>query len=259
MLAWQRCLYNDGLGNVISCVNLNFAVCLLVACCYCPCQPHATPLSISTFELVRRSLLTVMIPFRVKRKLPPAMSVAERFPSPDPSDPFAPLWVIRSRISSEQDCQHSIELRQPTLVTQRLSPEYHLCEVGDEDSGGTESDTTVPHVRFKAIRRPFHGRRFPRFLAQKKTALDDSTTANKANYKHIRRAFISTPVVSVVLQESEEKCLVPMSDCSVYRTAGPIPESLNTYFACASGRLRHSQSFGIGRPKSSRKQLLSSL
>ena len=192
-----------------------------------------------------------MIPFRVKRKPPPAISFAERFPSPDPSDPLAPLWVLRSRISSQQDCQHPIELSQPTQATQRLSPEYHLCEVGDGHSSGTESDATVPHVRL-----PSHSRRFARFLRQEKTTLDDSTTANKANYKHICKAFISPPMVSMVLQESKGKHLVPMSDCPVYETAGPIPS--NTYSACNSGRLRHSQSFGIGCPKSSRKQLLSS-
>lgn len=204
-----------------------------------------------------------MIPSRVKRKPPPAISFAERFPSPDPSDPFAPLWVLRSRASSQQDCHHSIELSQPTQATQHLSPEYHLCEVRDGDSSGTESDTTVPHVKFKAVRRPFHGRqnsqnRFARFLAREKTTLDDTTTANKADYKHVRKAFISRPVVSVVLQESKEKHLVPMCDCPVYETAGPIPECSNTYSACDSGRSRHSQSFHTSRAKSSQKQLLSS-
>jgi hypothetical protein len=204
-----------------------------------------------------------MIPSRVKRKPPPAISVAERFPLPDPSDPFAPLWVLRSRISSQQDRHHSIELSQPTQSTQRLSPEYHLCDIGDGGSSGTESDTTVPHVRFKAVRRLSHGRqnsqnRFARFLAQKNTTLDDSNAANKADYKHIRKAFISRPVVSMVHQEFEEKHLVPMSDYPVYKTAGPIPESLNTYYASDSGRLRHLQSFDTGRAKSSRKQLISS-
>ena len=187
-----------------------------------------------------------MISSRVKRKPPPAISVAERFPSPDPSDPFAPLWVLRSRISSQQDRQHSIGLSQATPeATQRLSPEYHLC---DGDSSCTESDTTVPHVRFKPVRRPSHGRqnsqRLARFLVQKKTTLNDSTTANKADYKHARQAFISRPVVSMVLQESKEKHLVPMGDCPVYERN--------------SRHLRHSQSFDTGRAKSLRKQLLSS-
>lgn len=207
-----------------------------------------------------------MIPSRVKRKPPPAISIAERFPSPDPSDPFAPLWVLRSRIASQQDRQYSIE----TQATQRLSPEYRLCEVRDGDSSGTESDTTVPHVRFKPVRRPSHGRsvrqpshgrqnsqRFARILVQK-TTLDDATTANKEDYKHIRKAFISRPVVSVVLQESKEKRLVPMRDCPVYGTAGPGSQSLDTYDACDSGHLRHSQSFDTSRANSSRKQSLSS-
>jgi hypothetical protein len=38
--------------------------------------------------------------YRVRRKPPPTIDVAEKYPSPDPHDPFAPLWVLRNRTSS---------------------------------------------------------------------------------------------------------------------------------------------------------------
>ncbi|KAF8199685.1 hypothetical protein BJ912DRAFT_661532 [Pholiota molesta] len=37
---------------------------------------------------------------RIRRKPPPTVDVSERYPSPDPLDPFAPLWVLRNRTSS---------------------------------------------------------------------------------------------------------------------------------------------------------------
>ncbi|KAL0954920.1 hypothetical protein HGRIS_003852 [Hohenbuehelia grisea] len=39
---------------------------------------------------------------RIKRKPPPAFDFAERYPQPDPSDPFAPLSTLRSRSSAAQ-------------------------------------------------------------------------------------------------------------------------------------------------------------
>ncbi|KAF9561988.1 hypothetical protein CPC08DRAFT_663723, partial [Agrocybe pediades] len=38
--------------------------------------------------------------YRIPRKPPPSVDIAARYPSPDPSDPFAPLWVLRNRTSS---------------------------------------------------------------------------------------------------------------------------------------------------------------
>jgi len=38
--------------------------------------------------------------YRIPRKPPPAIDISERYPSPDPADPFAPLWVLRNRTSS---------------------------------------------------------------------------------------------------------------------------------------------------------------
>lgn len=40
--------------------------------------------------------------YRVRRKPPPTIDISERYPSPDPSDPFAPLWALRNRTSSAQ-------------------------------------------------------------------------------------------------------------------------------------------------------------
>ncbi|KAJ3504153.1 hypothetical protein NLJ89_g8084 [Agrocybe chaxingu] len=38
--------------------------------------------------------------YRIKRKPPPTIDISERYPSPDPQDPFAPLWVLRNRTGS---------------------------------------------------------------------------------------------------------------------------------------------------------------
>lgn len=51
-----------------------------------------------------------LAPYRVRRKPPPSINPAEKYPSPDPSDPFAPLWLLRNRTSSA--------LGQNPLVTQ---------------------------------------------------------------------------------------------------------------------------------------------
>ena len=41
-----------------------------------------------------------LAPSRIKRKPPPIVDVSERYPSPDPLDPFAPLWALRTRTQS---------------------------------------------------------------------------------------------------------------------------------------------------------------
>ncbi|CAA7266881.1 unnamed protein product [Cyclocybe aegerita] len=38
--------------------------------------------------------------YRIKRKPPPTIDISERYPTPDPQDPFAPLWVLRNRTGS---------------------------------------------------------------------------------------------------------------------------------------------------------------
>lgn len=49
---------------------------------------------------VSESSSTQFPQYRVRRKPPPAIDAAEKYPSPDPRDPFAPLWVLRNRTSS---------------------------------------------------------------------------------------------------------------------------------------------------------------
>jgi len=50
----------------------------------------------------RRATLPAQLPQapRIKRKPPPSIDLHVRYPSPDPSDPFAPLWVLRTRSSN---------------------------------------------------------------------------------------------------------------------------------------------------------------
>lgn len=45
-------------------------------------------------------LNTPLVPSRIKRKPPPIVDVSERYPSPDPLDPFAPLWALRTKTQS---------------------------------------------------------------------------------------------------------------------------------------------------------------
>ncbi|KAF8813340.1 hypothetical protein BYT27DRAFT_7239309 [Phlegmacium glaucopus] len=46
---------------------------------------------------------------RIRRKPPPSLDISERYPSPDPLDPFAPLWVLRNRTSSGLSTQDVLE------------------------------------------------------------------------------------------------------------------------------------------------------
>ncbi|PPQ64609.1 hypothetical protein CVT26_002007 [Gymnopilus dilepis] len=51
----------------------------------------------SSFALDSRSPPSA---FRIPRKPPPVIDISERYPSPDPADPFAPLSVLRKRTTS---------------------------------------------------------------------------------------------------------------------------------------------------------------
>ncbi|KAF8802504.1 hypothetical protein BYT27DRAFT_7261037 [Phlegmacium glaucopus] len=51
------------------------------------------------------------IQHRMRRKPPPTLDISERYPSPDPSDPFAPLWVLRNRTTSGLSSQDVLESR----------------------------------------------------------------------------------------------------------------------------------------------------
>ncbi|KAH9481709.1 Peroxiredoxin-like 2C [Psilocybe cubensis] len=59
----------------------------------------------SSFQDLRAA--TVLSGHRIPRKPPPVIDQFERYPSPDPSDPFAPLWVLRNRTSSGLPGTHS--------------------------------------------------------------------------------------------------------------------------------------------------------
>ena len=37
---------------------------------------------------------------QIKRKPPPSLDTLGKYPSPDPSDPFASLWALRNRTTS---------------------------------------------------------------------------------------------------------------------------------------------------------------
>lgn len=58
---------------------------------------------------------------RIKRKPPPTFTPSERYPPPDPTDPFAPLWVLRARTSSS-----ILQLSQEDLRKPVRQPSYDL-------------------------------------------------------------------------------------------------------------------------------------
>ena len=59
--------------------------------------------------------------YRIRRKPPPSLDISERYPSPDPLDPFAPLWVLRNRTSSRLSSQDILE---SNIVTRTGSHSY---------------------------------------------------------------------------------------------------------------------------------------
>lgn len=99
---------------------------------------------------------------RIPRKPPPVIDQFERYPSPDPMDPFAPLWVLRNRTSSGLPGTHS-----------PLSPcsgpygsQESLCNLGDRrysssyleysppSSATTQSRPNTSHTTYNAISPP---------------------------------------------------------------------------------------------------------
>ncbi|KAM6504291.1 hypothetical protein JOM56_001234 [Amanita muscaria] len=87
---------------------------------------------------------------RVRRKPPPILdlSVTERYPPPDPSDPFAPLWVLRSRTSSTQLLQRQSIYNVPTDGRRQsaFSPRYGAVNFSEDDVRCVVSDSehTLP-------------------------------------------------------------------------------------------------------------------
>ena len=88
---------------------------------------------------------------RIKRKPPPFLdlSFAERYPPPDPHDPFAPLWVLRNRTSSAHlihpQSIYSLSLdrrRQSAFSLQHASPNW-----SEDDMRGIMSDSEHSYAR----------------------------------------------------------------------------------------------------------------
>jgi len=82
------------------------------------------------------------VPSRIKRKPPPIVDVSERYPSPDPLDPFAPLWALRTRTQSTLNgsttsllpyanpygSQETLELSNGAGVIQRQRPNSYAFD-----------------------------------------------------------------------------------------------------------------------------------
>ncbi|KAF8623662.1 hypothetical protein AX17_007360 [Amanita inopinata Kibby_2008] len=89
---------------------------------------------------------------RVKRKPPPILdlSLAERYPAPDPNDPFAPLWVLRSRTSSAQLIQPQalsvLSANRRRLSAFNLQPAYRM-NATDDDAHYVVSDSEQTYAR----------------------------------------------------------------------------------------------------------------
>ncbi|KAF8628034.1 hypothetical protein AX15_004149 [Amanita polypyramis BW_CC] len=82
---------------------------------------------------------------RVKRKPPPFLdlSLAERYPPPDPADPFAPLWVLRNRTSSAQ-LMHRRSIYNLSLDRRRQSAfslQHVSSNLSDDDMRAVMSDS----------------------------------------------------------------------------------------------------------------------
>lgn len=87
---------------------------------------------------------------RIRRKPPPTLDISDRYPSPDPSDPFAPLWVLRNRTPSGVSSQDI-----PQYIVNRNSS---LCSTtADQVSVNTSiSPTRTPSPKAKlAHYRPY--------------------------------------------------------------------------------------------------------
>ncbi|KAK2460943.1 hypothetical protein APHAL10511_007413 [Amanita phalloides] len=102
---------------------------------------------------------------RIKRKPPPFLdlSPAERYPAPDPNDPFAPLWVLRSRTSSAHLMQrqsiYNLSLdrrRQSAFSLQYASPNKSDDDMRAVMSDGEHSYTTRHSLRQSQTRQRSH-------------------------------------------------------------------------------------------------------
>ena len=88
---------------------------------------------------------------RIKRKPAPFLdlSVAERYPAPDPHDPFAPLWVLRNRTSSAHliHPQSIYNLSPDRRRQSAFSLQYASPNWSEDDMRGVMSDSEHAYAR----------------------------------------------------------------------------------------------------------------
>ena len=137
------------------------------------------------------------LPYRVRRKPPPTINLAEKYPSPDPTDPFAPLWLLRNRTSSA--------LGQTPLVTEaNPSPFPQLPNHANQSPFGANLETSKTSSSLYPI--PMERRRSNSYLypqssippvnafqvppRSSSTVPSTSTTGGKSGSHH---AFINRP------------------------------------------------------------------
>ncbi|KAF9000648.1 hypothetical protein BDQ17DRAFT_1359281 [Cyathus striatus] len=81
-------------------------------------------------------------PYVIKRKPPPSINLTERYPAPDPSDPFAPLWVLRHRTSSA--LHGPLDLPSPLDSRQRSNSTFNRSAALAPSSNAASSTTFLP-------------------------------------------------------------------------------------------------------------------
>lgn len=97
--------------------------------------------------------------YRVRRKPAPVIDIAEKYPSPDPQDPFAPLWVLRNRTSSA--------LGQNPLAAAQDTPSSHSKPPTRAHHGPPTGKSDTLNSAFKSI--PVERRRSNSYLSPHST------------------------------------------------------------------------------------------
>ena len=72
--------------------------------------------------------------YRVKRKAPPTIDASEKYPSPDPHNPFAPLWELRNRTSSALGQNPLASKDSPSPYSQQPSSTHQGHQNGKSES-----------------------------------------------------------------------------------------------------------------------------
>lgn len=81
---------------------------------------------------------------RIKRKPPPTDSTSFRYPMADPEDPFAPIWLLRSRAfrGADEDVDHA-SIQTPSMISMDVIDSWH-------SQNDRESRTKVGRQRARA-------------------------------------------------------------------------------------------------------------